>query len=226
MMKYKQNELYNLLPRERLLAQGPKALSDGELLSIIIGSGTRNNSHTAISRQLLRMLDNTNCDMSLDELRKIRGIGGAKACMVSAALEFAKRRFKTSSDKIENPQHAIEILKNYADRNREHFICLSLNGAHQLIAHRVVSIGLVNRTVVHPREVYSDPLKDRAVAVIVAHNHPSGNVEPSCEDDEVTRRLFDAGSMLGISMLDHIIFSRKNYYSFAEHNNVLQNAAS
>ena len=105
---------------------------------------------------------------------------------------------------------------NYADRKQEHFICISINGANEVITTRVVTIGLVNKSQVHPREVFADPLTDRASAVIVAHNHPSGRLEPSAEDIELTKQLQESGKTLGIAILDHIIFNQKGYFSFLE----------
>jgi DNA repair protein RadC len=107
------------------------------------------------------------------------------------------------------------MIRHFGSRSQEHFICLSLNGAHELLACRTVTIGLVNRTVVHPREVFSDPLLDRASAVIVAHNHPSGQLLASKEDDEITFRLSSAAELLGIKLLDHLVFSLEGYYSYS-----------
>lgn len=105
-----------------------------------------------------------------------------------------------------------------ADRKQEHFLCISLNGANEVIATRTISVGLVNKAQVHPREVFADPITDRAAAIIIAHNHPTGNVTPSKDDVEITRKLKAAGETLGIKVLDHIIFSHKGYYSFLESN--------
>jgi DNA repair protein RadC len=108
------------------------------------------------------------------------------------------------------------LIRHYADRKQEQFICISLNGANEVIAHRVVSVGLVNKTQVHPREVFADPITDRASAIIAAHNHPSGSLSPSKEDVEITRQIKNAGETLGIKLLDHIIFNHRGYYSFLE----------
>jgi DNA repair protein RadC len=107
-------------------------------------------------------------------------------------------------------------VRHYGDRRQEHFLCISLNGANEVITTRVVSVGLVNKTQVHPREVFAEPITDRASAVILAHNHPSGNLSPSKEDLQITRQLKEAGETLGITVLDHIIFSQKGHYSFLE----------
>lgn len=119
--------------------------------------------------------------------------------------------------KIKHPQDVVPILKRYRKQKQEVFIVITLDGAHQVICTRIVSVGLVNRTVVHPREVYAPAISDRSVAVILAHNHPSGSLEPSPEDHEVTRRMKDAGEILGITVLDHIILGKgSDYYSFQE----------
>jgi DNA repair protein RadC len=186
-------------------------------LSVIIGSGTRGASVTAISRSVLELCDATGGPPTVAALQAIRGLGTAKASVIAAALEFARRMLCPERRRIGFPAEVIPVIQHYADRKQEHFLCVSLNGAHEVIACRVVSIGLVNRTVVHPREVFADAITDRAAAVLVAHNHPSGNVIPSPDDRDVTARLRSAGNTLGVQVLDHIVFSTTGYYSFLEH---------
>jgi len=207
-------------PRERLLASGPAHLSDGELLAILIGCGTKGAPLGQIASEVLALLDRQADAVELRDLMAIRGMGATKATQIAAALEFARRRLCPGPKKISYPADVVPIIAHYADRSQEHFLCLSLNGAHEVMSLRVVSIGLLNRTIVHPREVFADPLKERAAAVIVAHNHPSGSVDPSAEDREVTRRLKEAGETLGIELLDHIVFSTRGYYSFLEHSEI------
>ncbi len=204
-------------PREKLLSLGASSLSDVELLAIIVGSGIRDNNVNAIAGELLALLDRLNGQVKPEELVGIRGMGVVKAVQIIAALEFARRRFNPGTTKIIYPADILPIVAHYADRKQEHFLAVSLNGAHEVIALRVVSVGLVNRTIVHPREVYADPITDRAAAILVAHNHPSGNVVPSEEDIEITARLKEVGELLGIDLLDHVVFSFKDYYSFLEH---------
>ncbi len=205
-------------PRERLLQQGADQLSDLELTALIIGSGIKGNSVDQIAASLLATLDQNNEPVvDVNAVRAIPGIGSAKAAQICAALEYSRRRFRPADNRIRFPQDVLPVIRHFADRQREHFLSISLNGAHEVISVRVVSIGSVNRTIVHPREVFSDPLQDRAVAVLVAHNHPSGNVEPSDEDREITTRLRQAGDTLGIGLLDHVIFTHNKYYSFLEH---------
>ena len=204
-------------PREKLVRSGVDGLSDLELLAIIIGSGGKGAGVGLIAGQVLTTLDLSGNRPILEQLLQIKGIGSARAASVCASLEFARRRLCPSRKKITSPADVLPLVSHYADRRQECFLCLALNGAHEVTAIRVVSLGLVNRTIVHPREVFADPLQDRAASVLVAHNHPSGNVDPSEEDRAVTRRLLDAGETLGIRLLDHVIFSESGYYSFLEH---------
>ena len=205
-------------PRERLLLQGAGRLSDLDLAALIIGSGIKGNSVERIAEKLVQILDQTSAPViEVQAVRAIPGIGTAKAAQICAALEYARRRLRPAENRIRFPQDVLPVIRHYADRRREHFLSISLNGAHEVISVRVVSIGSVNRTIVHPREVFCEPLQDRATAVLAAHNHPSGNVDPSDEDREITTRLRQAGETLGISLLDHIIFTQNSYYSFLEH---------
>ncbi len=203
-------------PRERLIRGGAGALSDHELLTVFLGSGSRDNGVTKVAAALLQMLDSPGRAPAPEELLEIKGIGGAKAAQLCAALEYARRRFCPSKKRIERPSDVLPVVGHFQDRPAEHFLSLSLNGAHELIALRVVTIGLINRTIVHPREVFADPIQDRATSIVVCHNHPSGNLEPSTEDREVTKQLKEAGDILGIKLLDHVIFSNDGYYSFLE----------
>ena len=203
-------------PREKLQAKGPEALSDLELLAILLGSGTKTGDVLTVAGRILKVLDGRNEKLSVEELLKIEGVGPAKASLIAAALEFARRRIRPEGLRISFPPDVLPLIRHFADRKQEHFICASLNGANEVIATRVVSVGLVNKTQVHPREVFADPLIDRASAVIVAHNHPSGSLEPSKEDIDITGQLKSAGEILGIRLLDHIVFNQKGYYSFLE----------
>lgn len=204
-------------PRERLLAKGPGALSDTELMAVLLGKGTKGHDVLSVAEKIIGAIDPCGAALNMEALRKIEGVGPAKAALIAAALEFSRRRIRPEGTKISTPCDVLPLLLHYADRKQEYFICISLNGANEIIAHRVVSVGLVNKTQVHPREVYADPITDRAAAIIVAHNHPSGSLTPSREDRTITEQLKAAGDTLGISFLDHIIFGRKGYWSFLEH---------
>jgi DNA repair protein RadC len=203
-------------PREKMQQKGAESLSDLELLAVLLGSGNSRCDVLALASKLLHLLDRTGPSPSMDELLAVGGVGKAKAALIMAGLEFARRRIRPRGFKIAFPPDAYPLIRHLADRVQEHFICISLNGANEVIAVRTVSVGLVNRALVHPREVYADPITDRASAVIVAHNHPSGNLSPSQDDLAVTRQLKEAGRTLGIRLLDHIIFNQESYYSLLE----------
>ncbi|MBN1685215.1 MAG: DNA repair protein RadC [Spirochaetales bacterium] len=203
-------------PRERLIQNGPGVLSDHELLTVFVGSGSMHNGVAKIAAELLRVLDLPGSAPDPEGLLAIKGIGSAKAAQLCAAMEYARRRLCPAKKRIERPADVLPVVGHFQDRPAEHFLSLSLNGAHELIALRVVTIGLINRTIVHPREIFADPIQDRATSIIVCHNHPSGNLEPSAEDREVTNQLKQAGEILGIKLLDHIIFSSQGYFSFLE----------
>ena len=203
--------------RERLAREGAASLSDSELLEALLGTGTRGKGVAQLAEETLALLDSGRGVPDAEAFARLAGIGGAKASAVCAALELGRRLYGVRDRKVASPKDVWPIVSHWSDRKQERFICCSLNGAHELIAARVVSVGLVNRTVVHPREVYADPITDRACAVIVAHNHPSGRLDPSPEDRDITERLKAAADTLGIALLDHLIFSSSGYYSFVEH---------
>jgi DNA replication and repair protein RadC len=184
-------------PREKLVQKGAEALSDIELLAILLGSGTKGHDVMTVAERILKVLDAHNEKLNLNELKKIEGVGPAKATLIAAALEFVRRRIRPEGLKISFPADVLPLIANYADRKQEHFICVSINGANEVIAARVVTVGLVNKSQVHPREVFADPITDRAAAVIIAHNHPSGSLSPSKEDVEVTKQLRPAGETPG-----------------------------
>jgi len=203
-------------PREKLLRQGAAALNDQELLAILLGKGTPGMDVLALAGKLVRIIDEKGLGVQVEDLTRFEGMGHAKAALILAAIEFARRRIKPEGAKIEMPADLLPHVRHFADRKQEHFLCASINGANEILNVRVVSIGLIDRAPVHPREVFADALSDRASAVIVAHNHPSGGVTPSVHDIEVTAQLKAAGSIVGITLLDHIIFNRREYYSFLE----------
>jgi len=203
-------------PREKLLARGARALNDQELLAILIGKGTLGMDVMTLAGKLVKVVDEKGLELQPDDLVKFDGVGDAKATLILAAIEFARRRIKPEGTKIETPADVLPLIRHYSDRKQEHFISASINGANEVMNIRVVSIGLVDSTSVHPREVFADAMTDRASGVIVAHNHPAGSLEPSAWDVEVTKQLKAAGEIVGVALLDHIIFNRTGYYSFLE----------
>ena len=203
-------------PRERLLAKGPEALSDAELLAILLNTGIRGKNVTVLAEELLDLLDRNKDIPPVRELSRLAGLGETKAAAVAAMLEFGRRRWGAVGKRINNPEDIFALVRHNADRKQERFISISLNGAHEVLAARVVTVGLVNRTIVHPREVFADLIQDRAAAFAVAHNHPSGALKPSTEDDATTARLKAAANILGIRFLEHLIFSETGWWSYRQ----------
>jgi DNA repair protein RadC len=203
-------------PREKLLENGLAALSDTELLTVVLNTGIRGKNARMLAWELLGLLDRNKDIPTIKELSGMPGLGQVKACAVAAMLEFGRRRYGSFLSHIKQPSDIFTLIRHYADRKQEHFISLSLNGAHEVLAVRIVTIGLVNRTMVHPREVFADLIQDRAAAFCVAHNHPSGQLHSSPEDEEITDRLQATAKILGIHFLDHLIFSETAWWSFRE----------
>ncbi len=203
--------------RERMLRFGSGSISNLDLVVAILGSGVPGKPVRRLAKEVLNQITKNSDSCDLDELMLISGMGEAKSCAVAAALELGRRIFSTRGTRIGMPKDAYPLLIHFADIRQEHFIVISLNGGHEVNAIREVTKGLINKTVVHPREVFADPITDRACAIIVAHNHPSGNLEPSDEDVDITKRLRQSGDILGIPMLDHLIISESGYFSFMEH---------
>ncbi|MDY6824975.1 MAG: DNA repair protein RadC [Thermodesulfobacteriota bacterium] len=203
-------------PREKLIARGARTLADDELLAVLLGRGTKNQDVLALSRRLIKIIDCKGLELRAGDVMDIDGIGTARAALIMAAFEFVRRRIRPEGLKIQSPPDVLPLIRHYGDRKQEHFLCVSLNGANEVMNVRVITIGLADKSHVHPREVFADVIVDRASAVIFAHNHPSGDLTPSPQDRAVTKQLREAGRILGIAVLDHIIFTDKGYYSFME----------
>ena len=201
-------------PREKLQIKGASALSDFELLQALIGSGNKQADVYKIARETLKLIKASGAEVSYDELAKVTGLGLAKITEILAALELSKRYLlKTDQPIIDSPEKAVEQLSDIRDKKQEYFVCLTLDGANRLIAKRIITIGTLTSSLVHPREVFADAITDRAASIIVAHNHPSGSLEPSEADSNVTELLYNAGDLLGIKLTDHIIVTSSSYVS-------------
>jgi len=203
-------------PREKMIAKGAAALSDQELIAVLLGKGTPQMDVMTLAARVARVVDEKGLAVRVEDLTGFDGIGEAKATLILAAIEFARRRIKPEGVKIATPADVLPLIRHYADRKQEHFLGITINGANEVLNVRVVSIGLVDRSQAHPREVFADAVSDRASGIIVAHNHPAGSLEPSQFDIEITSQLKQAGEIVGIQLLDHIIFNRSCYYSFLE----------
>lgn len=203
-------------PRERLKSIGVEALTDEELITLLISSGTKENGIKNITNSVINILDSKG-NLDLDELNKIKGLGLAKSSQLCAALELGRRRIEKKTRQIIEPEDVHKVVRHYASREQELFISVAINCAHEILAIDVASMGTINQCIVHPREVFSNAIKNRAVAIIICHNHPTGNLTPSLNDLQITRRLIECGKILGIEIIDHIIFSEEEYHSMKEH---------
>ena len=202
----------DLRPREKLQARGAEALSDYELLMAIIGSGTQYADVTKLAREVQKLLKEKGSELAYEDLLNVKSLGPAKATNIMAGFELWRRQFEVSERPIiDSPEKAVAQLADIRDKRQEYFVCLTLDGANRLIAKRVITIGTLTASLVHPREVFADAITDRAASIIVAHNHPSGNLEASAADRDVTERLCSAGNLLGIKLIDHIIVSKDSF---------------
>ena len=208
-------------PREKLREKGVLALTDAELIAVILGSGNKDSDVMTIAARVAEKISEKLEALDADSLTEIDGIGFAKAAQIICSFELARRRNEKKSVKVNRPDKILPLLSDIAEKKQEHFICISLNGANEIIEKRVVTVGLLNKCQVHPREVFADVLTDRAASVIFAHNHPSGELKPSKCDLEIQEQLVEAGKLLGINVLDHIIVSKNGYYSFHEDGMIL-----
>jgi len=209
-----------LRPREKLLAHGPQGLSDLDLIQLLLGSGCRQVPLEALALRCQDFLDRHAPGLAAGNLEGIPGLGPAKAGQLAAALELARRLGRPAHLRVTGPGDLVPRLLHWADRPQEIFLTVTLNGAQEVLDIRPVTVGLLNRTLVHPREVFAPAIQERAASIILAHTHPSGSLEPSREDREATTRLSQAGKLLGVEVLDHLILSTAGYYSFRENGEV------
>lgn len=205
-------------PREKLIHKGPEAMSDIELVALLLGSGTKKSTVLDLAVKVVEKVDDCATAPDLETLISIDGIGIARACQLVAAFEFTRRKLRKKTLTIRCASDVYPLVAHLSSKKQEHFLCISLSGANEVIASRTITIGLLNSSQVHPREVFADAISDRAASVILAHNHPSRQPEPSPEDLAVTRRLCEAGIILGITVLDHIIVAGDTVYSFRDNN--------
>jgi len=203
-------------PREKLREKGASALTDEELVTAILGMGTPGVDVRTIARQVASLIREHKEKLTIDHLVEIPGMGLAKAAQILSAFELARRHLFKETIKIACARDVLPLVGDIAGKKQEHFVCLSLNGANEVIEKRIITIGLLDKSPVHPREVFADVIADRAAAVIFVHNHPSGELQPSESDLNIHRQLTEAGKILGIQVLDHVIVTRKGYYSFKE----------
>ena len=180
----------------------------------IIGSGNKQSDVTKISHDVQRLIKEKGSEITYDDLLGIKSLGPAKATGIMASFELWRRQFEVPERPIiDNPEKVAAQLTDIRDKKQEYFVCITLDGANRLIAKRIITIGTLTSSLVHPREVFADAITDRAASIIVAHNHPSGNLQASDADRAVTERLQEAGELVGIKLIDHIIVTQKSYAS-------------
>jgi len=207
-------------PRERLIAKGAENLKDSELLAILLRTGRAGKNVIEIASQILaKHYKKRLLQMTYQDLVKINGIDSAKATTLLAAFELSKRAMEvndTNLPTIVTPKDVVAQLTELYQNKKEHFIVLYLNARNQLVHKETISIGTLNANLVHPREVFEPALKHSAANIMVAHNHPSGDPKPSEDDLEITKRLVEAGKMMGVEVLDHVIIATNSVFSFKE----------
>jgi len=205
------------LPREKLAKYGSEKLKDYELLAILLGSGIKGLNVLELSKKILELIKKTGVrKITLENLIKIKGLGKAKASQVFAVLELGKRLNTDNKSEILSASDVWNFCADIRVLQKEHFVAFYLDTQNSLIERQTISIGTLNSSLVHPREVFEPALSFHAASVIIAHNHPSGELKPSSEDREVTKRLLEAGKIIGIDIIDHIILGKKGYFSFQQ----------
>jgi DNA repair protein RadC len=207
-------------PREKLEKYGAGKLADAELFAILLRTGPKGTGVLELSKKILKQFPASSlANASFNELKNIHGIGPAKACEIVACFELGRRMLKDKkSILILSPREVWEALKDIRESKKEHFVVFFLDTQNQEIKRELISIGTLNASLIHPREVFEPAIKHLASHIILAHNHPSGSLEPSDEDLAVTKRLTDAGRLLGIEVIDHVIVTGRGHASLKEKN--------
>ena len=201
-------------PREKMENLGARALSNLELLAVLLGKGTRAKDVYQLSSEILEYVENDFEKLDLPTLMKIDGLGKVRSYQILAAIEFSRRFLLQDGVKLQHASEVYQLVSDLKEKKQEYFVTLTLDGAARLIQKRVVFIGTLNQSLVHPREVFADAIVDRAAGIICVHNHPSGNIQPSREDIAVTKKLVEAGKIIGIRIIDHVIIGKTTYFSF------------
>jgi len=209
-------------PREKLIEKGVENLKDRELMAILLRTGTKGKDVLKVSEEILCKFPKKKL-LSLDfkELSKIKGIGEGKACLLLAAFELTKRALEVEDNNlstINSAKDTVAQLQELRTAMKEHFVVLYLNAKNQLIYKETISIGTLNASLIHPREVFEPAIKNLTVQIIIAHNHPSGDTEPSTDDIAITKRLVESGKILGIEIIDHVIITKNDFLSFKDKN--------
>ena len=201
-------------PREKLAQRGVQSLSSHELLMVLLGSGLPGRDVSALAADILKVIETEKVNITFEKLTKVQGIGKAKAGQILSAFELAKRYLIKDEKKIRNTDDILSMVQDIRDKKQEHFLTITLTGASALIEKREVFKGTVNYSMVHPREIFADAISDRAAGIIFVHNHPADDAQPSEADIKLTNQLCEAAKLMGIQVIDHVIVTKNNYFSF------------
>ncbi|MCX5699066.1 MAG: DNA repair protein RadC [Candidatus Omnitrophica bacterium] len=206
-------------PREKFLKKGSDSLSRSELLAILLGSGIKGKNVKELAGQIIRKFGAKFLDLTVNDLLEIKGIGQAKALQIISALELVKRFYLDSVPKenvITSAQNVISLSLDLVDKKKEYLVCFYLNARNVLLKKEIISIGILDKSLVHPREIFGLAVELRAAGVVLVHNHPSGNPAPSENDKEIVNRIIEAGKIMGINIVDFIIIAEQGEFSFFE----------
>lgn len=203
--------------REQTFRKGISFPNDEELLMLILGSGIKGCPVTSLARKVNSVIEESSTENLIQNLGAIKGMGKGKVLSVAAAVEFGRRKNCSTGVRICHPEDLIPYVQPYVLKKKEHFLCVTLNGNHEIIQVHLISVGTVDKSIIYPREVFAVALQESAAAIILCHNHPSGNSEPSKADIATTRKLLEASELIGVPVLDHIIINVNGYFSFMEH---------
>ncbi len=207
-------------PRERLISKGPENLKDEELLAILLRTGREGKNVLDLAKQVLTKYSKKRLlKMRYEDLVKVKGINEAKACTILAAAELVRRALKIQDESLPIVSSVKDVILQVSylrEKTREHLMAIYLNARNELLFRKHVFVGTLNANLVHPREIFSEALKQNAASVILIHNHPSGDPEPSEDDLEITKRLIEAGKIMGVDVLDHVIITKSKVFSFKE----------
>lgn len=205
-------------PREKLIQKGPQNLKDEELLAILLGTGVEGKNVIEVAKQILNKYTKKRLlKLTYSDLSQTKGIGPAKACTILAATELVKRSLEIGEETLPIISSAKDVIAQAVymrDKSREHLMAIFLNARNEMIYKKPMFIGTLSANLVHPREIFQEALKQNAAAVVLAHNHPSGDAEPSEADLEITKRIQEAGKIMGIEVLDHVIITKNTSFSF------------
>jgi DNA repair protein RadC len=217
MMKKMQDIEEQDRPREKIRKKGASCLSNQELIAAILGSGGPGRNVRVLAKEISDIIDRNPDAVRYQDFAPVKGMGSAKTSQIIACLELARRIYPdTITPKISTPADILPHVSFLSGKKQEHFICITLNGANEVIQTRTITMGLLNHSLVHPREVFADAITDRAASIICVHNHPSGTLDPSSQDIAITRQLADAGTLVGIRLLDHVIITDSRWLSMKE----------